>query len=1019
MRSLFLTPFAIAVASAATLVDRQSTSTCECGYKDSTGAVWREAIVSDFTTAAGAEAVLSQNFKKFDYPEAHDDGIYEMNYNVNNVYPYNYGLGLKTSAYSGSGLVQTAGISTLRDNIKYGSFRMRATVPNVPGVCFGFFTYKHDEVPPQEADIEFLSSDQDYYQRVHHTNQPGTIDGDVDPNASKSIVIPGADFTAFHEHRLDWLPSSSKYYYDGTLKSTVSKNSPTKDSSLIVNVWSDGGPLWSRGPPTEDAIATIYYIKVRGLFQFVFDLRKHLQLALCSRRKQDTMSSLRSFDWETLPSEVVYIPIMQAHSEVRSRISGFWATFWLDTIHMTFARLRLIYPLPIPINKMTMTETTNPYNLRPFKVHVPDEEIERTKTLLRMRRLPTEPIILESQPTTEHSILGCTKRNVVFWTLTGAQWKTGNSRVHPGPQFRYFCFMAGQVVFSSISSYRTLGECPDGQQSFDVIIPSLPGVGYSTLLPKPGATVVDNARIFDTLMTKALGPTIHHVEARVSRGSAHNPSFFAPRPDDAIEDVWNGVFLDPIEPVSTLGFVMYDNPQAYLAWLGYKYIKTLEWANYLKNPTNHTWMQYTGTIHTSMAMYQHNGIQYGIEEWKKNPPNQSPFGIQHFEGEFYLAPQSWIKNHGPMIWHQSGLNLPFHFVAVRSAFKTSVSPKGNAPASLPRILVSFSQSPMSTTFAPPRPFKVNIPDEEIERLKIVLKAQRLPQEVILPGADFGMGTELSWIQKAKQELVDFDWRAAEKVLNSFDQYLVELKTQRGIHFVHQKSTHKNAIPILMLHGWGSTVSEFNKVIDPLVNPPEGEQAFHVVAPSLPGIGLYNSFFAPKPADFDIDQLPDYEKHLLELVGIFTSVGMGYFVMQSTKVSTIGLTLYDNPQGFLSYLEHAKFMDELYVVVCYSQFTNTIHTGMAMYQLNGNKYGLEAWAQNPQDQCPFGVQHFEGEFYLSPQSWIKEQGPLIWHKYHDRGGHFAAIGNPKEFVEDCREFYGKFYWEQPGVEAKSA
>ncbi|KAG8685191.1 hypothetical protein FRC11_010963 [Ceratobasidium sp. 423] len=357
---------------------------------------------------------------------------------------------------------------------------------------------------------------------------------------------------------------------------------------------------------------------------------------------------------------------------------------------------------------------------------------------------------------------------------------------------------------------------------------------------------------------------------------------------------------------------------------------------------------------------------------------------------------------------------------------------------------------MSTTIAPPRPFKINIPDEEIERLKTVLKAQRLPQEVILPGADFGMGTELSWIQKAKQELIDFDWRAAEKVLNSFDQYLVEIE-DTTIHFVHQKSTHKNAIPILMLHGWGSTVSEFNKVIDPLVNPPEGEQAFHVVAPSLPGIGysacppkvgstvvdnarlfntlmtevlgyktyvgqggdfgainlrqvqfhhsdnmklaLYNSFFAPKPTDFDLAQLPDYEKHLLELVGTFTSVGMGYFVMQSTKVSTIGLTLYDNPQGFLSYLgekyvmiqnwsnltpeDHAKFMEELYVVICYSQFTNTIHTGMAMYQLNGNN------------------------------------APSVFNTLR------AAIGNPKEFVEDCREFYGKFYWEQPGVEAKSA
>ncbi|GAB1522010.1 hypothetical protein RhiTH_005109 [Rhizoctonia solani] len=316
---------------------------------------------------------------------------------------------------------------------------------------------------------------------------------------------------------------------------------------------------------------------------------------------------------------------------------------------------------------MTMTETTNPYNLRPFKVHVPDEEIERTKTLLRMRRLPTEPI---------HP--GITADN-------GTQSTIPLLLLHGWPS----------SILEYLEVIEPLVNAPDGQQSFDVIIPSLPGVGYSTLLPKPGATVVDNARIFDTLMTKALG-----YETYVGQGGdfgavnlrqlqtnhsttlklALFQSFFAPRPDDAIEDgllpvpeqtmlehiaeftkSGMGYFLIQSSRVSTLGFVMYDNPQAYLAWLGYKYIKTLEWAN-LPEESHQSYMdamyslillqQYTGTIHTSMAMYQHNGIQYGIEEWKKNPPNQAPFGIQHFEGEFYLAPQSWIKNHGPMIWHQ-------------------------------------------------------------------------------------------------------------------------------------------------------------------------------------------------------------------------------------------------------------------------------------------------------------------------------------------------------------------------------
>ncbi|QRW16832.1 glycoside hydrolase family 16 protein [Rhizoctonia solani] len=231
VRTLLLAPFAIAVASAATLTERQA-NTCACGYKDSTGAVWRESIVSDFT--AGSESVLSQNYYKFTWQEDHENVPYGMQYTANNVYAYNDGLGIKASAYSGSGRVQTGGIGTTRSDILYGTFRMRATVPKVPGVCFGFFTYKSDT--QKLIPVKFLSSDVDYYQRVHQTNQPGLINGNTDLSAYKAVVIPGADFTAFHEHRLDWLPGSTKYYYDGSLKSTVSKNSPAVASSILANV---------------------------------------------------------------------------------------------------------------------------------------------------------------------------------------------------------------------------------------------------------------------------------------------------------------------------------------------------------------------------------------------------------------------------------------------------------------------------------------------------------------------------------------------------------------------------------------------------------------------------------------------------------------------------------------------------------------------------------------------------------------------------------------------------------------
>lgn len=91
----------------------------------------RESFASDFTT--GWSAALSQNFYKFTWGETHDNVPYAIQYTDANVYGYNDGLGLKTSAFpaGSAGPVKTAGIGTLRSDILYGSFRMRATVPTV------------------------------------------------------------------------------------------------------------------------------------------------------------------------------------------------------------------------------------------------------------------------------------------------------------------------------------------------------------------------------------------------------------------------------------------------------------------------------------------------------------------------------------------------------------------------------------------------------------------------------------------------------------------------------------------------------------------------------------------------------------------------------------------------------------------------------------------------------------------------------------------------------------------------
>ncbi|KAJ4496556.1 concanavalin A-like lectin/glucanase domain-containing protein [Lentinula lateritia] len=236
-------------------------ASCACGFVDDQGHVWREAITTDFTQAAGAIAALGSDWiMASDNEPQSGTATANIQYVTANVMQYNDALGIQASAYtSGSGNVNCGEIFTERSDILYGSFRMRAVVPTVPGVVFGFFSYKSDT---QEQDIEFLSSDIDYYQHVYYTDQPGTVDGVVDPNAHKDVEINGADFTAFGEHRFDWLQSSTNYYYNSALEATITKKVPTEGSEIILNVWSNGDPAFSKGPPTSNAIATIQNIEL-------------------------------------------------------------------------------------------------------------------------------------------------------------------------------------------------------------------------------------------------------------------------------------------------------------------------------------------------------------------------------------------------------------------------------------------------------------------------------------------------------------------------------------------------------------------------------------------------------------------------------------------------------------------------------------------------------------------------------------------------------------------------------------
>ncbi|MBM3777317.1 MAG: epoxide hydrolase 1 [Acidimicrobiia bacterium] len=137
------------------------------------------------------------------------------------------------------------------------------------------------------------------------------------------------------------------------------------------------------------------------------------------------------------------------------------------------------------------------------------------------------------------------------------------------------------------------------------------------------------------------------------------------------------------------------------------------------------------------------------------------------------------------------------------------------------------------------PFTIQVGDDVLADLKARLARTRFPDEIA--DAGWGYGTSLTYLKELVAYWKDrFDWRAAERRLNAFDQFTTDIDGLR-VHFVHQRSPHANAMPIVITHGWPGSFFEFVKVIGPLTDPAahggNPADAFHVVALSIPGYGF--------------------------------------------------------------------------------------------------------------------------------------------------------------------------------------
>ncbi|WP_457445693.1 epoxide hydrolase family protein [Roseateles sp. P5_E4] len=149
---------------------------------------------------------------------------------------------------------------------------------------------------------------------------------------------------------------------------------------------------------------------------------------------------------------------------------------------------------------------------------------------------------------------------------------------------------------------------------------------------------------------------------------------------------------------------------------------------------------------------------------------------------------------------------------------------------------------MSTTI---RPFRIDIPQAQIDDLKQRLRQTRWPQTTV---QDWSRGQPTGFVRELAEQWLDgYDWRPHEAELNRHPQFLTEIDGQT-IHFLHVRSPEPHALPLILTHGWPSTVAEFLDVIGPLSNPRahglDPAMAFHLVIPSLPGFAFSSPLADP-------------------------------------------------------------------------------------------------------------------------------------------------------------------------------
>jgi pimeloyl-ACP methyl ester carboxylesterase len=258
-----------------------------------------------------------------------------------------------------------------------------------------------------------------------------------------------------------------------------------------------------------------------------------------------------------------------------------------------------------------------------------------------------------------------------------------------------------------------------------------------------------------------------------------------------------------------------------------------------------------------------------------------------------------------------------------------------------------------------RPFQVEVPQEKLDELRRRIDAARLPSKELVD--DRSQGVQLATIRElARYWKTDYDWRKAEAKLNALSQFTTEIDGV-DIHFIHVKSQHEDALPLIMTHGWPGSVIELLEAVGPLTDPTahggSADDAFHLVLPSLPGygfsgeptevgwnvgriarawaelmhrlgytryvaqggdvgasvtdqmgrqapeglLGIHMNLLVTTLSGAPVPENTEEERAARQAINTFRASGFGYFLEQSTRPQTIGYALLDSPVALAAWM----------------------------------------------------------------------------------------------------------------------